>query len=172
MSQLREHGYAGLRLDAIAAATGVARTTIYRRWPSTVHLAIAAMTEMVGDRTVELTGDTEADLRHVAQVAVRSLIDAGPSLGVLAADLHRQEDPALRAAYRAALVDPVRDTLLGIVRNGQATGALRPDIAPEIAVDALIGGAVYLVLVLHEPLHEAEADAAVDLLLNGLAPPH
>ena len=40
---LASHGYAGLRIDEVAASSGVAKTTIYRRWPGLAHLVVAAM---------------------------------------------------------------------------------------------------------------------------------
>lgn len=38
-----ERGYAGLRINDIAEASGVAKTTIYRRWADDDHLVVGAM---------------------------------------------------------------------------------------------------------------------------------
>ena len=49
LDELTEVGYAGLRLDAIAARAGVARSTIYRRWGDKASLVAAAFLEHRGD---------------------------------------------------------------------------------------------------------------------------
>ena len=41
-----EHGFAGLRVEDVAARAGVNKTTIYRRWPTRGDLVIAALTEL------------------------------------------------------------------------------------------------------------------------------
>lgn len=165
---LVRNGYAQLRLDDVVAATGVAKSTIYRRWPSLVHLVVAAMGALLGERRADLTGDPEADLRAVADVALGGLLRAGPSLGALASDLHSQDDPELRAHYRRTLIDPIRQTMIEIVQSGQRSGAFRAEVPPALAVDALIGAAVYRVIVLHEPIDPAELDAALDVVLSGI----
>src|SRR4051794_12085283 len=38
LALFERHGYAGLSIDAVAAAAGVAKTTIYRRWASKAML--------------------------------------------------------------------------------------------------------------------------------------
>ena len=43
---LGEHGYAGLRIEDVAAQAGVNKTTIYRRWPTRADLVIAALTAL------------------------------------------------------------------------------------------------------------------------------
>lgn len=43
LEMLREHGYGALTLDAVAERAGVAKTTIYRRWPSKSALVAAAL---------------------------------------------------------------------------------------------------------------------------------
>src|SRR3954451_24765772 len=42
-AMLADVGYARLRLDALAALAGVAKTTILRRWPSNAAVAAAAV---------------------------------------------------------------------------------------------------------------------------------
>lgn len=167
---LREKGYAGLRIDDVVVASGVAKTTIYRRWPSLVHLVVASMAELVGDRTVPRTGDPVADLRTAAAIGLRSLDRVGPSLASLASDIahHANSDPDLRAAYRRGVIDPYRDAVVDIVRHGQAVGVFQSAIDPAVAADQLIGPAVYRAVLLHEPLPTDEADAVVDLILGGI----
>ena len=40
---LQERGYQALTIEGVAAAAGVGRPTIYRRWPSKPALAVAAL---------------------------------------------------------------------------------------------------------------------------------
>lgn len=50
---LAELGYAAFTVDAVADRTGIAKTTIYRRWPTK-----AALVSAVADATHPLTGET------------------------------------------------------------------------------------------------------------------
>ncbi|GAB3623601.1 TetR/AcrR family transcriptional regulator [Mariniluteicoccus endophyticus] len=161
-------GYAGLRIDDVAAGSGVAKTTIYRRWPSLAHLVVAAMVDLVGERDVTPGGDPERDLRRACAVGLASLCDAGPGIASLALEVHRQDDPELRSAYRAALVDPVREAVVAAIRAGQASGVYRGDADPYATADALIGAAVYRLTVLHEPPDEDDLDALLSVVLGGL----
>ena len=43
---LGQQGYAGLRVEDVAAGAGVNKTTIYRRWPTRADLVIAALTSL------------------------------------------------------------------------------------------------------------------------------
>ena len=43
---LGQEGYAGLRVEDVAARAGVNKTTIYRRWPTRADLVVAALTSL------------------------------------------------------------------------------------------------------------------------------
>ena len=45
---LAEKGFAALRVDEVAGRSGVAKSTIYRRWSSLTHLAIDAVDAGLG----------------------------------------------------------------------------------------------------------------------------
>lgn len=47
---LAEKGFRGLRIDEVARRAGVPKSTIYRRWPSLVDLAVDAVDAALGPR--------------------------------------------------------------------------------------------------------------------------
>ena len=152
ISLLSERGYAGLRVNDIAEASGVAKTTIYRRWPTMTHLVVEAMEHALGERSFEPTGNTEQDLDRLAEVALTGLIGEGESLLAVAPDIHRQSDPDLRTAYRRRIIDPIREQAILLVAKAQQQGELDKNRQPEALVDAVIGGLIYRVAILGEPM--------------------
>ncbi|MEL4503813.1 TetR/AcrR family transcriptional regulator [Luteococcus sp. H138] len=166
---LAVRGYAGLRIDEVAARSGVAKTTIYRRWPSLAHLVVAAVVDLVGERDLTFVGDPEQDLRAACRVGLVSLRQAGPGVAALAMEVHRQSDDELRRAYRAALIDPVREAIVRAIREGQQAGRFRAEMDPYVTADALVGAAVYRLVILHETPDESDLEALLDVVLAGLA---
>ena len=164
---LASQGYAGLRIDEVAAASGVAKTTIYRRWPGLAHLVVAAMADLLGERALTPTGDPESDLRTACTVGLDSLRRGGEVVAGLALEVHRQSDPELRTAYRGTLIDPVREAIIESVRAGQQSGFFRPT-DPQLVADALIGAAIYRLTILHEQLRDEDLEGLLDLVLAGL----
>ena len=80
-------GYAGLNVDEVAERAAVAKTTLYRRWPTKDHLAIAVVTRMIPFALVPDTGDLCHDLTEFAVGMAESLQQyrtAGGSDGVSA----------------------------------------------------------------------------------------
>jgi AcrR family transcriptional regulator len=65
VAELAESGYRAFRMDAVSAAAGVNKTTIYRRWPGKKQLVAAAvewMRRFVHDVPLPNTGSLERDL--------------------------------------------------------------------------------------------------------------
>ena len=77
LALMRDRGYGGLRIDDLVAQTGVAKTTMYRRWPSLAHLAVAAVERALGDRTVEPCADPAVELVRLLDRAFGSVAGDG-----------------------------------------------------------------------------------------------
>ena len=71
---LREKGYRELTVDAVAERAGVAKTTVYRRWPSKGDLVAAAIAPLA------LPEDAASLLRETAR-----LLDGVDDVGVIRA---------------------------------------------------------------------------------------
>ena len=67
---LREGGYAALTVDAVAEHAGVAKTTLYRRWPSKSALVAAALSPVAEDADVlQLFKNADAEaIEAVAEI--------------------------------------------------------------------------------------------------------
>ncbi|MGH3438647.1 MAG: TetR/AcrR family transcriptional regulator [Sciscionella sp.] len=56
LMMLAEHGYDGMTIDLVAAHAGMARATVYRRWPTKADLVLSAVARLSRD---------DVDLEHL-----------------------------------------------------------------------------------------------------------
>jgi len=125
---LAESGYVGLTMDAVAAAAGVGKATIYRRWRTKSDLVADAVAELSEIRIrVPDTGSLEGDLR----VLLRWLVSAvnGPlgaaTLSLLSALPH---DTALRNAFRNGPLDVWSTTFREVWDRAETRGEVRESV--------------------------------------------
>ena len=166
---LAEAGYAGFRLEALAARAGVAKTTIYRRYRSRHDLALAVLVDMI--RTVTAIPDLGDTRRELIQLIRGTLIVLGETLmGRVMQGLVTElaSDPHLSRAFREQVILLRRGEVARVLERGVARGDLRPD--PDVALvhELLFGPVYYRLLLSGEPLEPVFADRIVDALLPGL----
>ncbi|MFD7641751.1 TetR-like C-terminal domain-containing protein [Kitasatospora sp. NPDC059795] len=161
---LRERGYAGFALDEAAARAEVARTTVYRRWPTKDHLVVAAFATMFETAPIRETGDLRADLadtlaaiatglrRPETRSLVAELVAAGTRHPELGDALH-----ALWAQRRTAAAE--------LLDRAAARGDLPADADPALILDQLVGPLYYRVLITGDPVDAHYARAVVDATL-------
>src|SRR5712692_6611742 len=69
---LRREGYARLTMERVAAESGAAKTTIYRRWPTKAALCMDLYLDVAGSELHDPdTGNVASDLQHIANTVVR-----------------------------------------------------------------------------------------------------
>lgn len=100
---LGEKGYRDFTVDEVAARAGVAKTTVYRRWPSKAALAAAVIAPIVAE--VAAAEDLPGLLQRLEALLAG---DAGPIVAGLIAD---GNGDAVAAPLRARLqeIDPHLD---------------------------------------------------------------
>ena len=165
-----ERGYGAATVEAIAARSGVAKTTIYRWWPNRASLLVDVLVETAAAMAPLPQGrDPLQALRlELRRTAVAAKGFTGRLLTALLGQA--QQDPTVRAALHGRLFHPRREASAAAVRRAQAAGALRPDVAPRVAVDLLFGPLFFRVFVQHEPVTEAFANQAFQYVIQGLRP--
>jgi AcrR family transcriptional regulator len=168
---LIENGFTRLRLEAVAARAGVAKATIYRRWPSKEALALDLLLELAAPHlTVDDTGDTQDELRAVVLNAIRGLTETsfGPVMRALISQI--AGNPAIGDPFRETVVAARREQVIQVIERGIERGDLRPDTDPAVATELLVGP-VYFRLVFGGRLDAAFAGQVVDAFLRGAAQP-
>jgi AcrR family transcriptional regulator len=175
---LHKSGYAGLNVDEVAERASAAKTTVYRRWPTKDHLAVALATRILGEVPIPDTGDLRRDLTEFGTALAASLNrlrlaghpDGGPSAGLaaeLVAAIARQPD--VGAAARAGYAD--RHALaLARLRRAQENEGLRADVDLPILVDQLAGPIYYRILITGAPVDRDYAERIVSALLASALP--
>ena len=164
LALLASHGYAGLTLDELAARSGVAKTTILRRWPSKAAVAAAGVERLAlqsvdvpdsgtlrGDLRALLHGAVETFVRGRGQFVPRLLREAGHHPEI--ADLLYTVIHTRRQAYRRVLALAV------------ARGELAPTVDQDLLIDLLIGPTWTRLLITRDPITREYVDSIVEAVL-------
>ena len=145
-------GYAAATIEAVSARSHVAKTTIYRWWPNRASLLVEVLAE-VHTAAVPLPAAGEP-----MRAIVGELRDAAGALNGLTGKLltallgEAQHDPELSAELLEGLFYPRRLGTARVIRRAQETGAIRPDVPPDVAADLLFGPLFYRLMVRHGPV--------------------
>jgi AcrR family transcriptional regulator len=166
---LAEGGFAALSIEEVAARSGVAKTTIYRRWNSRGTLALDAFladfqSQQPPPDTGSLRGDLLAALRAWIRAVTRT--SAGPILAGLIAE--SQRDPELGVAWRERVVEQLRAQHKIMLNRAIDRGEIPPDTDQEVVLDLLFGAAYHRLLHGHRPLTDSFARRVVDLIVAGV----
>ena len=173
-------GFAGTTMEAVAAAAGMTKRTVYARYPdkaalfrATVDRAIARSIVPAEDLAALDSGDLAATLTAVARrrVAYVTTPEGLKLQRIIATESYRFPEIFTRAYDQATV--PVVAFLTALLRRHQASGELaldRPEMAARLFMSMVVGGPVRTI-VSGNPLTQAEIDDrigyAVRLFLNG-----
>lgn len=164
LALLRRGGPDAVTIEAIAAESGVAKTTIYRRHADREAVLRAAL-EAAMTPPREALGDTPREkIRWALDAAWRKttvLLGRG-GLSALVADTQ----PPFSDLFRSVLT-LYTDALADLVRADVAAGTLRPEVDADVVV-SLLFGAHLGELVRRGQVSEDFGDSCVDLIWSAL----
>jgi AcrR family transcriptional regulator len=167
-----EGGVRALTVEAVAARSGVAKTTIYRRWRDKWELALDAVMIDMLPRFVDPVdvGDTRGELAAFVTrvVAFLSSSPYGPAMQALVSQI--ATDPELGRVYREQVVEPRRAQLRPVLERGIARGDLRPDIDLELVHELLVGPVFYRLLFSGAPLDRKLSTRLAAAVVDGMGP--
>ena len=168
----RDGDVGSLTVEAVAAASGVAKTTIYRRWRDKWELALdAVMIDTLPrlDEPIDV-GDTRKELLTFINSVVKLLSTPpyGPAMQGLTSQI--ATDPDLARVYRDRVVEPRHAQLAPVIQRGMARGDLRPDTDVRLLHELMVGPIFYRLLLSGAPLDRNLGRRVIDAILAGFAP--
>jgi AcrR family transcriptional regulator len=167
---LAEQGWDRLSLGEVAARAGVAKSTLYRRWPGKADLVVDAMAEIFDTLRPVDAGSVRADAAAVIGDLVALLSRPETQAAFLALAAESARDPRLRAVVREKVIDRQRH----LVFSGAARARARAEVPqihdPALVFDVITGTIVHRLLIAGEPVDQDYLDRFLDFLLAALSP--
>ena len=171
LAVLSEDGFERFSVEQVACRAGVAKTSVYRRFPSRTDLIVGALERLNDDLPpAPPPGPVRERLVHVL-TGVRERVATSERgrllMQVVAGEGSR--DPRLVRLVHERVLAPRRQLLRDLVLDGIAGGELRPDIDVEAVIPLLVGPMVYLGMWgAHAPQRDVTVEAVLDTVLSGL----
>lgn len=167
--QLTQGGMNGVSVDDVARESGVAKTTIYRHWPTRSALLIDACSRMGSPQPLPNRGTLRDDLRVLARAVAKQLRTAawaGALPSIIDAAERDAEIAAMQTSMHRQNVEPYR----AAVESAKARGEIAPEASVDLVIAMTLGPLFYRRWFSKEPIDDAFVDAVIDAAMPvGLA---
>jgi len=160
LSTIHELGYTRATVDRIAAAAGVAKTTIYRRWPSKGALITACLVDAFGPIPLNQSDSPAQVLESGFRLAAAKIGEPGVGAAFAGVFTDAMSDPELRHVLSTQLQDPYRIVLEEAL--GESTQRIL------FFIDVTIGALLHRMGMTGEPMVEEDVDALMRMILREL----
>ena len=165
---LAEGGYPAATIEAISSRSGVAKTSIYRRWPNRATVVVELLMRIATEAVPIPTGRDPQRALRTEMKGVAEVSDQLPGQLLRSLLGEAQSDPEVAAALIEGIFRPRSEASSRAIRRAQVEGSVREDIPPLLAVDLLFGPIFYRMLVRHQPLNDAYVGQVFKYITEGL----
>jgi len=137
-------GIDGVSIEQVAARAGVAKATVYRRWPNKEALVLDAVTGVEVELPTLPGTSARDDLVLLVDSMRRRIADAVQPGESVASRLYPcmiaegVRHPEIAAKYKQVVVEQRREAVREVIRRGVANGELRRDLDVETMLLLLI----------------------------------
>lgn len=137
---VRERGLSGITMEAVSEDSGVAKTTLYRRYADRY-----ALLEAYAERTtpMETFDEFGTDRAGFTQLVDAFRVGFQRQVGAAVVGQLACGDEELTTQWRQRLVEPRLARLQTYFERGVAAGDLREDADFRVVVELVLGGAVF-----------------------------
>jgi AcrR family transcriptional regulator len=157
---LAQGGFIALNYDALAAGARCSKATIYRRWPTKGHLAVAALAELP-DPEVPDRGSLRADLLEMLG-GLLGIFEDSPAVAIMQSLIgERARDPEIQELLNHAF-QVKRAGLAKVLDRGIARGELPGNIDRELLLDIVVGPILCRYFCTGAPVDEAFLESLID----------
>lgn len=157
---LEESGVGAFSVDEVARRSGVAKTTIYRHWPTREKLVLDACARLSDEHEVPDTGTLSADL-HAFLTAIARLLQTANWSVVLPSIVDAAERDADFASVHSEIQRGHAAPVHEIVGRAIARGELPADTDPATMAAILLGPLFYRRWFSREPLDDTFIGAVI-----------
>lgn len=162
---LVEQGWSAVTHVAVAARSGVGRTTLYRHWPDAAELIRDVITRRIAGAHTTPTGDLRHDLEQELD-GLRALLHEPVSETGLRAVIERAGADPVFTALKETLYRNGSQVYREILETAKSRGTLPPDLDVDQSVDELAGPLVYRRLLAGRTFDTAYVQRIVDTFLK------
>jgi AcrR family transcriptional regulator len=157
-------------MEKVASRAKVAKTTLYRWWPTKIALLMHIFEHEATKRLLGVppSGSVDVDLRHVLRGLLRLFRTTSAGAAVIGMIVEAQLNPDLASTFRDEFVARGRVLTSRALRQALSNGELPSGTDIDLTVDVLSGAIWYRLLLGNAPLDNAYADGIVDILLYGI----
>jgi AcrR family transcriptional regulator len=165
---LAERGVAGFSVDAVVERSGVAKTTIYRHWPSAHHLLVDTAATDEGAMPTPNTGALRSDLVEIVSTMTSKVDQAGMRSRILDLLAASGRDPQLEAV-RDEMLETHLQPLHTVLELAQLRGEIGPSVDLALAADLIQGAMFYRRILRGDTLDQERIGRLVDTLMAGVS---
>ena len=166
-SLLAETGLGGVSVDEVSRRSGVAKTTIYRHWPTRSALLLDACSKLTARPEAPDTGCLQGDLVALAQAIAHRLGERWSTVLPSVIDA-AERDPEL-ASLHAQLHADMMHAFRTVVAHAQARGELPKQVTASDLIEAIMGPLFYRRWFSKGALTPAAAKTIAERALKGLS---
>lgn len=146
---MAEGGLSNLTVEGTAQRAGVAKTTVYRRYPSKLDLAVAAVAALVGDSPG--SPSVEGMVREGVDMFRQSFETPGSQAAYLAVAAAASADPDVHERFTASVLEPVRNSVAGALEAAQERGEATAEASADFCYDVLLGALIHRLIIRQLP---------------------
>ncbi len=161
---LTKSGLAGVSVDEVSRRSGVAKTTIYRHWPSREALLLDACSQASAKPQDPDTGSLKGDLELLARGISARLQQ--PWSSVLPSIIDAAERDKELANLQSRIHAQTRGAFVTVIERGQERGELPRSQDPRELVALIFGPLLYRRFFSRESLREGFAREVVERALR------